>query len=283
MLFALLIALAGNDITQSPAAVPGAAIAGQIVVAPGEPHPLIVVTALKQNVDAAGRITPTTAAMTITDQSGRFRLTGLTEGNYVVIGAPQPTPPFAQPPVPSGALVVTPTFYPGTSDKDAAQIIAIASGQIVSGLQFSMMSAPGYDVRGVVVDAAGAPLNDVPVALMTAAGDGIGSPATARSDERGTFRISGIVSGSYRLLAGTPMMSVTRDGSAVMAGLVGGGAVQATGGVFVGRPGIGGPGVPPPSGIPAMTPTPTLISEPIDVTVGNGNVSGLRIVVSARN
>jgi hypothetical protein len=274
--------------TQSPNPITGGAIAGRIVTASGEPVPGMILSALMQNSDATGRLMARTVAMTQTNELGAFRLGALGEGTYVVIAVPPPPPPFGQPPRPSGAPVLLPTYYPGTASADAAQIITIASGQTVDGLQFSMASTPGYNVSGVVLDEAGSPLSNVPVTLMIDAGNGgISAPSTGRSDEQGTFHIGGVVPGSYRLFAGTPMMSTTREGSiTVVSGLVGGG-VAATGGVFVGgrgigAPGIGGPGVPPPTGMPATAQTWTMISTPIDVIVGNDDVASLKLVVTTR-
>ena len=302
MLLAMLFVLGGVSTADRVAAaqaptptIERGAIAGRIVTDSSEPVPWIVVSALKQDTDAAGRVMARTAAMTQTNELGEFRLAGLSPGNYVVIAAPQPPPPFGPPPRPAGALVPVPTYYPGTASTDAAQIITIASGQLVSDLQFSMASTPSYNVTGVVLDEAGSPLSSVVVTLMIDVGSGgIGAPMTGRSDDHGTFHLSGVAPGSYRLLAGTPMMTTTREGSTTIVGLVGGG-VAVTGGVFVGgpgvsatggpstgAPGVGGPGVLPPTGRPTTVATPTMISTPIDVTVGNNDVAGLRLVVSSR-
>jgi len=296
MLLALLTVLASVPMSgvvdaQSPKPSAGGAIAGRIVTANGEPVPSIVLSALKQEPDAAGRAIARTAAMTQTNELGEFRLERLSDGNYVVIAAPQPRP-VGPPHRPSGALVALPTYYPGTASADAAQIIAITSAQTVDGLQFSMASTAGYNVSGIVLDEAGRPLNSIVVTLMIEMGSAsIGGQLTGRSDAQGVFHISGVVPGSYRLLAGTPMMSTTREGATTISGLVGGG-VAVTGGVFVGGPaiggpaaggpGVGGPGVPPPNGMPTTLPAPTMISVPIDVTVGNGDVAGLQLVVTIR-
>src|SRR2546425_844649 len=92
----------------------GGAITGRIVDAGGEPLPWIMVSALRQAADApVARGMAITAQMAQTNDIGEFRLASLPEGNYVVIAAPQPAPPFAQSTVPSGGLVAAPTYYPG--------------------------------------------------------------------------------------------------------------------------------------------------------------------------
>src|SRR6266850_34244 len=104
MLLAMLIFFAGVSMsdrivaaqTPTPTTASGA-IAGRIVTATGEPVPWIVVSALQQDTDPAGRVMPRTAAMTQTNERGEFRLAGLADGNYTVIALPPPPPPFGQP------------------------------------------------------------------------------------------------------------------------------------------------------------------------------------------
>jgi len=250
----------------------GGAITGRIVDAGGEPLPWIMVSALRQAADAPpGRVMATTAQMAQTNDLGEFRLASLPEGDYVVIAAPQPAPPFSQSTGANG-FALAPTYYPGTANKDAAQIITLASAQTVSGLQFSLVSTPAYQVSGVVVDEAGSPVSGAMVTLMIEARNGgTGAPAMGQSDENGMFRIGGVVPGTYRLMAGT--QTIWRGGSTAGGG-VAGGMVTVTGGVFVGGASLGGPGVPPP---PATT-----MATPIEVTVDNADVAGLKIVLTTR-
>ena len=252
----------------------GGAITGRIVDAGGEPVPWIMVSALKQSADASpGRAMAFTAQMAQTNDVGEFRLASLTEGNYVVIAAPPPAPPFSQSTVSAGDFVVAPTYYPGTTNKDAAQIISVASAQTVSGLQFSLVSTPAYQVSGVVVDETGAPVRGAMVMLVIDVRNGGTGAALmgSSSDETGMFRIAGVVPGTYRLMAGTQTM--WRGGSTASGGIAGG-AVAVTGGVFVGGASLGGPGVPPP---PATT-----MAAPIEVTVDNADVAGLKIILTTR-
>src|SRR2546425_8172078 len=250
----------------------GGAITGRIVDAGGEPLPWIMVSALRQTADAPpGRVMAITAQMAQTNDLGEFRLASLPEDNYVVIATPQPAPPFSQS---TGAnrFASSPTYYPGTTNKDAAQIISVASAQTVSGLQFSLISTPAYQVSGVVVDETGAPVRGAMVMLVIdVRNGGTGAALMGSSDETGMFRIAGVVPGTYRLMAGTQTM--WRGGSTASGGIAGG-AVAVTGGVFVGGASLGGPGVPPP---PATT-----MAAPIEVTVDNADVAGLKIVLTTR-
>ncbi len=196
-----------------------------------------------------------TSQMAQTNDAGGFRLAGLPEGNYVVIAVPMPPPPFA--PAVSGT-VLAPTYYPGTPDKDAAQVIAVRSAQTVNGLQFSMVSLAAHQVSGVLVDETGSPLASAIVMLMIDPKQG-GSPtpATGLTDENGRFQIGGIVPGTYRVTAGMSSLSPGRS--------VQGGSGGVTGGIFVRAT--------------SLSPTPPAIA-PLEITVENADITELRIVVS---
>jgi len=54
--------------------------------------------------------------------------------------------------------------------------------------------------------------------LLESRDGGTGAPLMGRSDETGTFRINGVVPGSYRMMA-TPTMPVTQSPSMIGAGV----------------------------------------------------------------
>jgi hypothetical protein len=250
---------AGQSITGLELALQtGAVIAGRVVEAGGRP---LFVSALRQAAGPDGRTIATTSQMAQTDGAGEFRLASLPEGNYVVIAAPMPPPSFA-PTV--SETVLAPTYYPGTPDKDAAQVIAVGSAQTVSGLQFSMVSLPAHQVSGVLVDEAGSPLAGAIVMLMIdPKKGGPPTPATGLTDENGRFKIGGIVPGTYRVMTG---MSSLRNGVPVQGGVRVALPVGVTGGIFVG-------------GRDTSLPTPPAIA-PLEITVENADITELRIVVS---
>jgi protocatechuate 3,4-dioxygenase beta subunit len=267
----------------------GGAMTGRVVDARGEPVAGIMVSALRQSVDQrTGGIGAFTAQMTQTNDLGEFRLAGLQAGRYAVVAAPgPPAAPFGQPTAAKSGEALVPTFYPGTTDKDAAEILTVAAAQTVTGVQFSMIAIRAYQVSGVVVDDAGAPLSGAMVMLLLESRDGGVAPLMGRSDETGTFRIGGVVPGPYRIIASTPTMWPTPDGSAVVGaggGGAGGGGMVVTGGVLIGGSGRGGPGVPPPwaTTMPSPSPVATAMPAPIKVTVDNADVTGLKIVVTRR-
>src|SRR5947207_2778425 len=186
---------AGQSITGLELALQtGAVIAGRVVEASGRPLSGLTVSALRQAAGPDGRTIATTSQMAQTNGAGEFRLASLPEGNYVVIAAPAPRPPFA--PAVSES-VLAPTYYPGTPDKDAAQVIAVGSAQTVNGVQFSMVSLAAHQVSGVLLDEAGSPLAGAIVMLMIdPKKGGSPTPAPGPADENGRFKIGGIVPGT---------------------------------------------------------------------------------------
>jgi hypothetical protein len=161
--------------------------------------------------------------------------------------------------------MLAPTYYPGTTEREAAQHLTVAAGQTVSGLQLSLIAAAAYQVTGVVVDETGAPVSGAMVLLLAdSRNGGTGTPVMGRSEANGMFQIDGVVSGEYRLMATNPTASIGRNGAP---------PVGATGGVFVGGAVVsgGGPGVNPPgAGAGPVT----------NVTVNGADVTGLRVVVA---
>jgi len=254
---------AGQSLTDLELVLQTAAvIAGRIVDANGRPLFGSTVSALRQTAGPRGRTIAMTAQMAQTNDSGEFRLANLPDGNYVVIAAPPPPPPLA-PAV--SETVLAPTYYPGTLDNDAAQVIAVVSAQTVNGLQFAMVSLAAHQVSGVVVDDAGSPLAGAMVMLMIdPQKGGSRTPAMGLADENGRFQISGIVPGTYRVMTG---MSSPPPAPSVPGGS-GGVAGGVTGGVFVGGRAT------------SLSPPPRTMAAPVEITVENTDIAGLRIVVS---
>jgi hypothetical protein len=249
----------------------GGAITGRIVDASGEPASDVTVTALRQTAGPSGQVMARTLGMAQTNDLGEFRLAGLTEGNYVVIAAPLPQ--LAQSTATAGGTVLAPTYYPGTTSKDGAHIISLAAAQTVNGIEFSLLSMRAYQVSGVVVDETGSPLGGAMITLRADLSNGsLGVPTMARTDQNGTFRIGGVVSGTYRVMAGmsTPTMWSVRTGSTAAGGGVDAGI---TGGVYFGGANVGGPAVSP----PAMA-----LITPVEVTIDNADVTDLKVVLTAR-
>jgi hypothetical protein len=236
-------------------------IAGRIVDASGEAVPDVMVAALRPIPSGAGRSSDArTMQMSQTNDRGEFRLAGLAEGQYVVIAAPRPRPPFVTSP-PAGGTMLAPTFYPGTPDREAAHIIELGAAQTIDGIQFALVALPAHDISGIVVDEAGSPQAGVTLTVMGSLGP-TGPPPMARTDQSGAFTIGGVVAGTYRVTAMVPIAVGGRDGAGG-----GGRELGAAGGIDVAAV-VGGFQI---QGLPST-----------EVIVDVTDVTGVRVVVPAR-
>jgi hypothetical protein len=242
---------AGQFVTDVEVALQaGAVIAGRIFDAHGGSVSEVTVEAFRQQTGPDGQAPVTRPDTAQTNDRGEFRLEGLAEGSYLLLAAPLSPRPVAPPPAP--ALVLAPTYYPGTPNKETAEVVTVVSGQALDHLQFSMLMLPAHEVSGVVVDEAGAPVAGVFVVLTAdSTTGGPGRPATEETDSNGAFRFGGIVSGTYGLMAETRGRRVARSGPGPSAG------VDAIGPAFLGA------------------------SAPRQIAVRDTDVTGLRLVLPA--
>jgi hypothetical protein len=243
----------------------GSAISGRVIDARGEPIAELMVTAVRKTLPASGRGRGNPPPLPAgqpgqTNDIGEYRISGLPAGDYYVSASPSPRPvgPFGQPSS-SGATTPITTFYPGSPEIAGAQVISVAAGQTISGLEFTMLTARAFTVSGVVVDEMNRPVGGAMVMMMPAqlAAPGPGLRASGRSAPDGTFTIGGVASGAYRLNASVP---TTVSSGGPVSGGVRGGITWGSGGV-VSYSSASGPA--------AMIP----------VTVADADVTGVTVVV----
>ena len=107
----------------------GGAVAGRILDAGGEPMVDVNVRAVKP-----GAAIDLMSEASRTNDLGEFRVFGLASGEYIIVASPRPFGSDAL-----SRTMVSSTFYPGTSDPSAAQVVTITAGQTVSGIQFRVV------------------------------------------------------------------------------------------------------------------------------------------------
>ena len=178
-----------------------AVITGVVVNAQREPVADATVQAFPAPASPARSREPfTTSAIgqASTDSQGRFRITGLPSGEYLVGARARPSPPFD----PSKqSPMYAPTFYPSVIDHQAAASVSAAAEAIVP-IQIALVQVKGAHISGTAVSASGQPAAGMPIRLFHRfGGEGSESPVGAVRDD-GTFVTPPLPPGWYQLTIG---------------------------------------------------------------------------------
>lgn len=216
----------------------------------------------------------------MTNDLGEFRLFSLPPGEYYVQAMAGPHFEGSQS---ARGTTMLPTYFPGTSDPTAAQPIAIGPGQTSADVVIRMMSAPAFQLSGVIVDQQGRPVENAMVRLVVddpnrAMMFMMGPWGQSRSDASGKFSIENVTSGNYTLVA-TPAR--VASGRAAEAGVQGGsnggvGFTSFVGNVISGTVAVG-----------LMTETRDGVTVEyrddtatrVPIAISDANVSGLEVIV----
>jgi len=135
-----------------------------------------------------------------TNDLGEFRAFALPPGDYVVSGRVRN---FGAPltPGPGGddlAEGFLPTFYPGTSDLDAAQTVHVDAAQVVA-TDFALVPGRMGRVSGTVARASGRPPTGLHVYLGVTTGNSSGRLDGGAVNADGSFSIGNVPPGAYEL------------------------------------------------------------------------------------
>ena len=171
-------------------------IVGEVRDDRGSPRSNVPVTAIRK-IEGGTSTLPGTQRTT--NDLGEFRLDGLLPGEYVVLASP----PASR----ITTAVLMPTYYPAATDQKAAGTVMVRAGETSASVFITMTSAQPLEIAGVVVDEQGQPLSGILVSFVYSAVQ-TGAPnqgtlqvraAGVRTRADGTFRITGLGPGSYRL------------------------------------------------------------------------------------
>ena len=228
------IALAlGQHATVTLSMLRGAAIAGAIRDARGQPAPLVVVTAIRSAL-----VSPaiSNAFRAVTDDTGAYRIWGLPPGQYIVLadvpadlrrvgvfattdaeinwarrisGTSIGSIATAEP-APGPVTAFAPVYYPGTTDPSGAREVLLSIGEEAAGLDFAVQMVPTARIGGRLIDPAGQPVSAASVSLYprlrqheranVLISSGMLRTPTATITPRG-FTIAGVAPGDYTLVA----------------------------------------------------------------------------------
>src|SRR5262249_35179499 len=174
-----------------------AAISGRILDEFGDPAPGAQVTTGRYAFVNGERIMQSAGATASTNDLGEYRLSGLRPGQYFV-AATLAHGTFADT---SDRTAYLATFYPGSGNPAEAQRIRVTAGQTVSGVNMALQPVIGSRISGIALDSHGQPMANASVNLMSRTGYAFGASGSSQARYDGTFTISGIPPGEYRLRA----------------------------------------------------------------------------------
>ena len=143
-----------------------------------------------------------------TDDAGRFRITGLQSGEYIVAATPVPF-------VAGRSVAYRPlyaiTFFPSTLDRQLATTVT-ARNDDDGPIQIQLVRTRGARISGAVVSPAGRSTAGMSVTLFHEFGD-FGAGATiATVGPHGGFQSVPVPPGSYRITVQPPSSSEANDG-----------------------------------------------------------------------
>ncbi len=177
-------------------------IAGRIVQPDGTPAPGTQVLVALRHEERLSLLPETTA---ISEWDGRYEMTGLPPGEFlVVVLPPRPNPPPPSTPLPidvsSAPLTFEPTLYPGVPQSEPGGRVAVYEGVATEGIDVWLTPAPqrftvsgrvfwpeGLDVENLVIEYGGSPA--------------VRSGVWYVDDPGGLFTLTGLSQGTLVMLA----------------------------------------------------------------------------------
>jgi hypothetical protein len=198
----------------------GGSISGRVLDARGNPMSRVQVRTTQFTTQPGGAIRTTGGSATTaeTNDRGEFRLSGVQPGVHYVVAQPPPAmiPVIGGTTPPQSSSTYVATFYPGLTDASAASPVSVVNGKTANGIEFSLFSVPAYQVSGIVVDAAGRPVDGAIVRLPSRMPFGPPFLSSAPSESNGRFRITNVPAGTYAVMAAVPRL--TRNGNGGVSG-----------------------------------------------------------------
>ena len=147
----------------------------------------------RRYLPGGARHVPVTFAQT--EALGVFQLRDVVPGQYYVRAY---VPTSIRPTRGDTSVAYAATFFPAATNVDAAQVVSVASGQEVSGVDFSLVTTRMRTVSGRLVDSDGRSLSTAAVSLLPMGNGPVQMPKSSATAD-GRFRIDGVTPGEYML------------------------------------------------------------------------------------
>ena len=169
----------------------GGSVSGIVADERGQPHEWFSVEVLPVNPQTH-EISRRAAGIAVTDEQGRYRVSGIRSGTYVVVARPR------------SGRTEGPVYNPGVLRAEDATPLRIVEGGAVTGIDLATDVRGGTTVSGTVTDSSGKALPGGSVRIHEVSRD---TAATLDRytdiDSDGRFEFGGVAPGRYALAAGS--------------------------------------------------------------------------------
>ncbi len=191
---------------------PARVISGRVLDEDATPFAGAFVQALRHAVEQ-GRRTLAVVATATTDDLGRFRLTGLPAGAYLVAAT---DPAFERAVDERGMLASRPTFYPGVSTPEAALAVTAGAPAGEQPIELQLRLVRPVTVAGRLVSYDRKPLLSAAVVMSPQLENRVVGPSVGQADMQpdGYFRFGNVPPGRYTIRA---RGETERDGASLFA------------------------------------------------------------------
>ena len=183
-------------------------ISGRIVDEEGEPFAGALVHAVQSTVYSDGRrFTSMASGHATTDDSGAYRITGLSPGSYTVM---TDTWGVTWTAIEAGVKRThgyVPTYFPGVSSASSARAVGVGLGEEVSNVDFPLIAGRPASITGTLIDSRVQPMPCAIVTIVREVGAvGLGGSVSMRNGglttSDGAFTIPNLTPGEIMLIAG---------------------------------------------------------------------------------
>jgi len=179
----------------------GGAVEGQITDQNNEPLSRVMVQ-LSRYRTLQGKRSLMPVGMAQTDDRGHFRLFEIAPGSYYLSAS------YASFGFPDGGGTFPPTYYPGALSPQEASKLQVPPAAEITGINMALTEAASFTISGKVMRSDGKPATGARLMSMRHPPEGFAMMFGGTGvDADGSFKLSNLLPGKYRLTSST-----TRDG-----------------------------------------------------------------------